>query len=400
MAKSKFPELKKNPGSKSQFNLVGAVVVNDYTFQMDRTTDKSDWIWNTLNLGVDCGVDGKIYADMNSGYGANRDNVVYVHGKKTDDDGKERDDFSNRYQIAWEDRFKETYLKDIGDLAFVTVGIEKDVKDKTVAKKFLAPYDAVKYLQEHLEDGMVVNIKGNLKYSEYDGKVKSEKEITSIFLSKAEPEQYRATFTQTILCDYDFLGKLDKEANTYGVNAYVIDYVGKHNGKPVKKSFSYNVPYEFKLIKDDADLTKRFINKHFKPRKKNEICEIAVQGRITKNGASTDIAMDDIPEDIQELIDLGVYTQEEILSKTTTGGGKKDIFLIEKPFVKVIKDGDTKRTAVQANNAAWTIDSLLFLSSLDMDEDEEVEDVPAKQETVEDIVDDLDLDDLFGDDED
>lgn len=392
---SKFPELKKNQGSKSQFNLVGKAVVNDYTYNMNRTTDKSDWIWNTLNLGIDCGEDGTIYAEMNSGYGANRDNVVYVHGKTTDDDGNEKDDFSNRYTIAWEDRFKENILKDIGDLAFITVGIEKDVKDKTVVKKFLAPYDAIAYLQEHLEDGTVVNVKGNLKYREWDGSIQIDKEITSIFLSKAEPEDYRATFTQTILCDYDFLGKLDKEKNTYDINAYVVDYLGKHNGKKIGKSFSYNMPYEFKLIKDDDVLTKRFLNKHFKPRKKNEICEITVQGKITKNGGSIDIVMDDIPEDIQELIELGVYSEEEILTKTTAGGGKKETHIIEKPFIRVIKENDgTKRTAIMANNAAWTIDSLLFVSSLDMDDD--VEEENTAEETVEDIVDDLDLDDLFG----
>ena len=44
-------ELKKG---LSQFTLVGAAKVNDYTFKID-TESASGWISNQLNLGVDCG---------------------------------------------------------------------------------------------------------------------------------------------------------------------------------------------------------------------------------------------------------------------------------------------------------------------------------------------------------
>ena len=71
------------------FNIVGEVKLNDYTFKLDEKSEKSDWVYNALNLGIDCGEKyGTVYAELMGGYGSERsNNVVYVHGK--DEDGKE-----------------------------------------------------------------------------------------------------------------------------------------------------------------------------------------------------------------------------------------------------------------------------------------------------------------------
>ena len=59
---------------------------------------------------------------------------------------------------------------------------------------------------------MIVNVKGNIGYSEYEDNVSVKKEITSIVLSKVEDEaDFKATFTQTILLDSNSIGKKDEE---------------------------------------------------------------------------------------------------------------------------------------------------------------------------------------------
>ena len=84
---------------KAQFMLIGEAKVNDYTFTMDKESTKSDWVWNQMNLGVDCGNGNVIYSDMMGGYGSERDNVVYVHGVK-EVDGKNFG--GERYRFAVE----------------------------------------------------------------------------------------------------------------------------------------------------------------------------------------------------------------------------------------------------------------------------------------------------------
>ena len=177
----------------ANFNLIGEAVIKnpEYTYKINERSEKSAWIYNSLNLGVDCGEKcGIVYAELMGGYSDERQNVIYAHGKK--DDGS--DDFSNRIEVAWEDRFNEEVLAEIGEMCFITVGLEKTNKGKTYYKKFLSAYDAIKYVEENLEDGMVVNVRGNLKYSTYQDNTQVRKEITSIVLSSAERDKYAACY--------------------------------------------------------------------------------------------------------------------------------------------------------------------------------------------------------------
>ena len=154
-----------------------------------------------MNLGVDCSDKyGTIYCELMGGYSEDNENKIYAHGKN--DDGS--DDFEKQIIVDWEDRFNEDVLEEVGDLSFITVGLEKTSADKTFYKKFLSAYDAVAYIKENLKEDMVVNVRGNLKYSSYNDTVQVRKNITSIALSKADdPSKYKATFTQSILLDKD-----------------------------------------------------------------------------------------------------------------------------------------------------------------------------------------------------
>ena len=121
----------------AQFNLVGKFKKNDFTFDLDKHSDKSDWVYNKLNLGVDCGGGNIIHAEMMGGYGEERNNFLHVHGCKNVD-GKITDDWSNTYKIDWDDRFNESLLEELGDGCFLKIGILKDKDGKTVVHKFLS----------------------------------------------------------------------------------------------------------------------------------------------------------------------------------------------------------------------------------------------------------------------
>ena len=124
-------------------------------------SSKSDWIYNQMYLGINCGEKcGFIYVDAMGGYGKDKENKIYVHGK--DEEG--HDDFQNRFEIAWEDRKDEELLKSVGNLCFFRAEIKKDDKGNIVKEHFLSAYDFIQYLGENLEEGMKVSVTGNLKY--------------------------------------------------------------------------------------------------------------------------------------------------------------------------------------------------------------------------------------------
>jgi len=372
MAKEKENTILKK--GSSQFQLIGEAKINDYTFKIDEESN-SGWIYNNMNLGVDCGNGNTVYCDMMGGYSSVNDSVIYVHGKK-DDNGKEVDDYENRFTIDWDDRFDEDIINQVGKQCFITVGLEKDAKDKTFIKKFLSSYDAIAYIQEHLEKDTVINVKGNLKYSEYQGNTQLKKEVNSVFLSKADNvSKYSATFQQTILVDKDSIGKYDKEIGAFPITAYTVDYVGKYGAskQEIKQNVVFTKIFQFEVAETEIEKGTKLLNKLFKAKKDN-INEIMVEGNIVEGQAKINITLDDVPEDIRELIELGAYTEEEALAKCAVGNTREKKMVIKKPVIRIVGEGDEKTPVIMRTDDKYKFDDLVFLSQLIKNDDEDEED--------------------------
>lgn len=357
MAKTK--ERKALKKGKAAFNLIGRVKVTDKTFNLDNSYD-SGWTDNSMYVGVDCGNGNTVYAEMRSGFFPDKDNVIRAYSKdEKDDTGK-----SKSVEIAWEDRLDESLYDSISDSSFLTVGVEKDVKDKTVYKKFLTAYDAVEYLNEHLEDGMIVNVKGTIGYSEYEDNVSTKKEITSIVLSKIDDEaDFKATFSQTILVDSKSIGKKNDDKGTMELAAYVVDYVGKPkiNGEKieVKKNVTYPKTFEV-AINENPEITDKMLQRFFKP-KKGKITEITVTGNLVEGGSTVNITEDDIPDDIKELIEMGLYSEEEAEKKIAVGNGNRERrMIIVKPDITYVGTGDDRKPTVAFEDGKYDEDDLYF----------------------------------------
>lgn len=358
MAKEK--ERKALKKGKASFNLIGRVKVTDKTFNLDNSYD-SGWTDNSMYVGVDCGGGNVIYAEMRSGFFPDKDNVIRAYSKdEKDDEGK-----SKSVEIAWEDRLDESLYDSISDSSFLTVGVEKDVKEKTVYKKFLTAYDAVDYLNEHLEDGMIVNVKGALGYSEYEENVSTKKDITSIVLSKVEDEKdFKAVFSQTILVDSKSIGKKNEEKNTIELSAYVVDYVGKPkiDGEKIEVRKNVVFPKLFEVaINENPEITAKMLQKFFKP-KKGKVAEITVTGNLVEGGSTVAITEDDIPDDIKELIEMGLYSEEEAEKKIAVGnnGNREKRMIILKPDITYVGKDENRKPTVAFEDAKYDEDDLYF----------------------------------------
>lgn len=341
MAKKEKKVLEKKNWINS-FMLIGEAKINDYTYKIDEKSEKSDWIYNSLNLGVYCGETcGTVYAEIMGGYGAERDNVVYVHGKG--EDGK--DDFDNKFTIDWDDRFDETILESVGDLCFLTVGLERDKGGKVFYKKFLSPYDMIAYIKDNLEEDMVVNVKGNLKYSTYNDVTQVKKEINSVVLSKVDDSsKYCARFTQTMLLTKDSVGKADKDTGILPIYAKVLDYVKEYKGKEVKTNIPYEKTFEYELDLSNPNNCKKIVDKVFKVQK--GVTEVTFEGDLVEGGTVITATEDDLPDDIKALIEIGVYTLEEALTKCTVNSGRERRMVIRKLAIRMAEDKEGNKTPI------------------------------------------------------
>lgn len=342
----------------SSFTLVGKPVINDYTFKIDERSDKSNWVYNALNLGVDCSDKyGVVYAELMGGYSQDNANKIFAHGKKDD----KTDDFDKQIIVDWEDRFDEDVLEEIGDLSFITVGLEKTSEGKTHYKKFLSAYDAIAYVKEHLTENMVVNVKGNLKYSSYNNNVQVKKNITSIALSKADDSsKYAARFTQTILIDKDSADlkkKIDKDKGVMYIDAKVLDYVKEVNGIEVKGQYPYDKQFEFEVDFGNETQCKMVYEKLFKVKK--NITQITFEGDLIEGGAVVTATLDDVPDDIKSLIGV-VYTEEEVLARCSANGSRERRMVLRKPQIKMVENGDNKTPVIQKFDDRYTEDDLIL----------------------------------------
>lgn len=340
----------------SNFNLIGKPVINDYTFKIDEKSEKSSWVYNSLNLGVECSdANGTVYCEMMGGYSDENENRIYAHGKN--ENGS--DDFEKQIVVDWDDRFNDEVLEEIGDLSFITVGLEKTSEGKTFYKKFLSAYDAIAYIKEHLTEDMVVNVRGNLKYSSYNDNVQVRKNITSIALSKADDSsKYKATFTQTILIDKDSASlkgdSVDVDKGVMLVNARVLDYVKEVNGIEVKGQYPYVKQFEFAMNFENEKQCKTIYEKLFKVKK--DVTQVTFEGEFIEGGAVVTAKWDDLPKDIQDLVEMGVYTEEEALAKCTANGSRERRMVLKKPQIKLV--GDDKVPVVQKFEERFTEDDL------------------------------------------
>lgn len=363
---AKTAERKALKKGKASFMLIGKAKVTDKTFNLDNSYD-SGWTDNSMYIGIDCGNGNTVFAEMRGGFFAGQEDTTVLRAyDKNEKDGEGR---SKQVEIAWEDRLDESLLDSVSDSSLITVGVEKDVKGKTVYKKFLSQYDAIEYLNDYLEDGVVVNVKGNLKYSEYDGNVLAKKEITSIVLSKVEDESdFKATFSQAILVDSKSIGKKDEEKGTMALDAYVIDYVGspKIDGEKVeiKKNVVFPITFEV-AINEKPEITAKMLQKFFKPKKKGTLNEITVVGNLIEGGSVVNITEDDIPDDIKELIEMGLYSEEEAEKKCAVGNNNREKrMVILKPDIIYVGQGDERKPTVPFDEGKYEEADLVFYAQV------------------------------------
>lgn len=352
----------------SNFTLIGEAKVNDYTFKIDEHSNKSSWIYNSMNLGIDCGEKfGCVYAELMGGYSEDRENIIYVHGK--DENGN--DDFGQTFTVDFEDRLNDEVLESVGDLCFITVGLEKTDKGKTYYKNFLSAYDAIAYVQEHLEDGMVVNVRGRLQYSIYNDNVQVRKTIQSIVLSNVDdPSKYVARFTQSVLLDKDSasLKDVDKDKSVMYVNARVLDYLKELNGVEIRGQYPYNVTFEFPMDLTKQETCKKIYEKLFKVKK--NVRQVTFEGEFVEGGAVVQTSWEDVPDDIKDLVEIGVYSKEEALQKCSANGSRERRMLLKKPHIKLVSEDKTP--VIQVFDDKYTEDELIIDTGAAEEDEEEL----------------------------
>ena len=399
MAKSKERKEFTKQNYVSSFNVVGRAIVTDSTFSLDQKSNKSDWIYNRMNLGIDCGDDnGVVYVTSMGGYGADRANVIYVHGKN--DDGS--DDFKNSYTVNFEDRNEDAVLSSVGRMCLKSAAVERDNKGKNVYRNFLSEYDMIQYLADHLENGTVVGVSGNLEYQIYNGVTNVQRVVTRISLYDAEPSDFRANFTQTILLDENCKGEIDKTTGEMVIDGYVLEYMKEYRGHSLavgdKKGQNVPLPFSFRYMinLENKELSQKAIKKLFDV-KKGSVNVLTMEGHMMSSGATVQMTEDELPDDIKEFINLGIMSLEDALTSCATNGNRERKMIIVKPRIKNVTNQDgTVNHVVQIFEGEYSAEDLDYFRT--MVDSTHTEDISDGMNPPEEEADEVEFGDVVGDD--
>lgn len=335
---------------KNSFELVGEVKLGNDTFKIDEHSKDSDFIYNRMNLMVNCGEKhGMIFCECFGGYGANRDNVISVHGKTEDG----RDDYKQKFTIAFDDRKDKEVLETIGNGCFKRVQLEKADDGKLFTQRFVHNYDFVKYCKEHLTDGMPVRVRGDIKYNIYKDKdgntaVSVKREIRSIALADSNAA-HQAKFTQTMLIGKDAITDIDKSTGRATIDGIVLEYVGRdYSGRSVNKIVPIHKDFFFDFPKGSPENAKKINNILFDVRKGYD--EITFDGEFIETGSTITLTEDDIDDDIKALIDAGLYSMDEVLNAQAAGSGNV--------VRKMVLTRAARRVSTEEDRVVATIDKI------------------------------------------
>ena len=396
---------------QQNFTLIGKAKLGQYSFKIDEKSKRSSYIYSQANLTLKT-KEGEISANVMGGYNPEKDNVIYAFTKGN------KDNKGQSITVSWEDRFDEEIIETVADMKLFKAGVSKKEDGSIEYVKFLHPYDFINHLEQHMVDGEVYVVRGELQYQEYNGELKVNKNITSVTLAKEEiandPETHEAKFSTTILTDSNFLGRPDKETMTVPVDAYVVDFFNEYNKQEIvrmvngkqKKGLTMPVPmsFDFKIAKD-METTKKLL-KYLKP-KRGAVTEIVMEGIFSKSQGELkgeELTINDLDDDIKFMVEIGAYTLEEALGKINFVYGEKtpEKMLLTRPAIKKIegKDGSSTLTVNYTpdkyNEEDLVIENILEVNNAKFKANEEDEEDIFNEEETEDN-DDLDLDDDWSD---
>lgn len=373
------------------FTMVGKAKLNDFTFKIDERSD-SNFIYNSLNLNVYCGEKhGSIGVEMMGGYNALNPMDIYAHGKK--DDGL--DDFDDKIMVRWDQRFDENILSQLGELCFIKVALEKDATGKNIVKKFLSPYDAIKYIKDNLTNDTVVYAKGTLSYSPYEDNVRQHKRVNAIYLSDKEEKDFSAKFKQTILLDKDSskLENVDKDKMVLNVQARVVDRVKNYKDSTYTGLVAMPYTLEFPIDLENLDKTKSMLDFLF--RVKRDITELTVEGDLVEGGKVSEVKYEDLDPDIKTLVDYGVLTLEEAQAKYTDGS-KERRMIITAPLTRQEEVNGVKQIVIDKTEEKYKEEDLIIDLSKYQNNQQPTQTVAEPQEMKTQEIKEIDIASLFG----
>lgn len=357
------------------FTFIGVARVGENSFGGASVKEGKTWYHVNSNFGVETKPGNIVYPRIWGGYKLDNPNLMVQSKSKT----------GERITIPWESRKDEKLLKNVSKYAFFKVGIKQDEDGKMEYAQFISAIDFEDYLATNLKDGMEVIVNGSVEYSPGDeDRTYVNYEIQSVYLNREKEKdgetipmsEHKAEIYQTYLADDTTLDRgWEKTLRNDGelvVRLYVPQYLSTIKNpqggySDWKKTSPVLQQVTFKAG-DKPDAAIKMIKKYCDV-KEGIVRESTFYVEAVDGYSEQEVEELDITKDMQELIDMGIMTKEEIKSQVTVRKTRVSENVFSKPSIKLNDEG---KPALEVFDDKYSPEALI-IPSLGASEDDEEE---------------------------
>lgn len=316
-------ELKRGVGF---FRFVGKVATDPAGFKgLQEAKKEGGWmsVRDVLTLSID--ETTKVFPVIQDGLMAS--NPKLIRFRKDVGSGGD-----NRLDIPFNER--EAYVDKVNGTLKARIVHGED--GKLVDKEFIHGADLSNYLKANLKQGTEVTVIGNVHYNYYNESVRREYHITGVYLNEpymrngeeVQGAPHTAQLTQTYLVNADsFPRNFEKELQDgrTTLDVFVPEYVGKlHVGESryvdVKKVLA--LPEKLVIKAENDEQYKKCLSflKLLKKKVGKKALRIGLINDVY-DGAQTETQDVKVSQEIQDLIDLGIISEDEVKSQNRVKRG-------------------------------------------------------------------------------
>lgn len=316
-------ELKRGVGF---FRFVGKVATDPAGFKgLQEAKKQGGWmsVRDVLTLSIDEAT--KVFPVIQDGLMAS--NPKLIRFRKDVGSGGD-----NRLDIPFNER--EAYVDKVNGTLKARIVHGED--GKLIDKEFIHGADLSNYLKAHLKQGTEVTVIGNVHYNYYNESVRREYHITGVYLNEpymrngeeVQGTPHTAQLTQTYLVNADSFPRNFEEELKDGrttLDVFVPEYVGKlHVGESryvdVKKVLA--LPEKLVIKAENDEQYKKCLGflKLLKKKVGKKALRIGLINDVY-DGAQTETQDVKVSQEIQDLIDLGIISEDEVKSQNRVKRG-------------------------------------------------------------------------------
>lgn len=329
---------------QARFEVFGELRVNEDSWGEVRQSASSTYKYRRAALSVDLGEGRSTFVELMGGYDPNR--PILRRLSKTQGEGL--------MDIPWANRLNENIVANVSPQSLISVG-KLDENGNIARKVFVSELDAIEEMEKTFKNGDSVHIWGDVEYHRYNGQIQrrlSIRGISQIVPDSSSSGRHEATLRQSFLFSKnsispDYEDELEEKGKTT-ITVHVPQYVGKEEGVEVRKVLPFPQTLVYKANNEDEIKRAKFVIEKFMTVEDDDLVREVVLVVDMYDGVETSTGDFELTDDLKDLLDLGVVTEDELKRTSTVSGKRIRENIVLKPYV--YKDPRTQQITVMSKD--------------------------------------------------